>query len=382
MTLPSTGPLKFSDIQTEFGGIVPVSFSEYYAGVTYVATGTTGLNGAIPASGVLSISKFRGSQHSLPVGVTQYTSVLSFISASAYFTAGGVGYNIAYGNGIFVAMVYSGLAPVGYYLVTSPDGITWSMGVNPFGTNGFNKIYFVNGVFIVLKTNRGNAWSATLGGMSYSTDCQSWTNVPTLPYLTAVTGWAEVAVINNTYVVTAGTSTGSNQSARSTDNGVNYVAGGVLPTASNWTAASAGNINGTDTCIAYGTTTSAAKTVDGGVTWTSFPKPSSPILAHCFDGTKFIGLGLSSTLLLYTSNATSWTSGTLPLYAQWRSMAFGGGYYVAVASDTGSYLVSTDGINWTVRTGLNASNQNMIAYGNGYFVSIVHGAATVNRIVP
>lgn len=30
MPLPTTGPLKFSDIQTEFGGTNPISMSEYY----------------------------------------------------------------------------------------------------------------------------------------------------------------------------------------------------------------------------------------------------------------------------------------------------------------------------------------------------------------
>lgn len=32
MTLPSSGALSLSQLQTEFGGINPVSMSEYYAG--------------------------------------------------------------------------------------------------------------------------------------------------------------------------------------------------------------------------------------------------------------------------------------------------------------------------------------------------------------
>ena len=46
MTITSSGQLKFSDLQTEFGGTNPISLSEYYAG-NLVAPGTIGNSGAI-----------------------------------------------------------------------------------------------------------------------------------------------------------------------------------------------------------------------------------------------------------------------------------------------------------------------------------------------
>lgn len=60
MTLQSSGAIKFSEIQTEFGGSNPVSASEYYAGGVNVPGGTSGVNGAVPASGTISVSKFYG----------------------------------------------------------------------------------------------------------------------------------------------------------------------------------------------------------------------------------------------------------------------------------------------------------------------------------
>ena len=60
MTLQSSGAIKFSEIQTEFGGSNPVSASEYYAGGANVPSSTSGVNGAVPASGTISISKFYG----------------------------------------------------------------------------------------------------------------------------------------------------------------------------------------------------------------------------------------------------------------------------------------------------------------------------------
>lgn len=60
MTLPSSGPLSLSDIQTEFGGSNPISLSEYYAGGAYVPAGTTGTFGAVPSSGTISLRNFYG----------------------------------------------------------------------------------------------------------------------------------------------------------------------------------------------------------------------------------------------------------------------------------------------------------------------------------
>lgn len=60
MTLPSSGAITLSDIQTEFGGTNPISLSEYYAGGSYVPSGTTGVNGAVPSSGAISMSHFYG----------------------------------------------------------------------------------------------------------------------------------------------------------------------------------------------------------------------------------------------------------------------------------------------------------------------------------
>lgn len=60
MTLPSSGSLALSAVQTEFGGSNPISMSEYYAGGVNVPANTSGVNGAVPSSGTISMSKFYG----------------------------------------------------------------------------------------------------------------------------------------------------------------------------------------------------------------------------------------------------------------------------------------------------------------------------------
>jgi hypothetical protein len=70
MTLPTSGPLSLSNIQTEFGGSNPISLSEYYAGGGLVPPGTSGTNGPVPSSGTISISNFYGTSNIPPLSVT------------------------------------------------------------------------------------------------------------------------------------------------------------------------------------------------------------------------------------------------------------------------------------------------------------------------
>ena len=71
MTLPTSGPLTLSDIQTEFGGSAPTSLNEYYAGGSYVAPGVTGTYGPVPSSGTISIKNFYGTAYAPipPIGL-------------------------------------------------------------------------------------------------------------------------------------------------------------------------------------------------------------------------------------------------------------------------------------------------------------------------
>lgn len=63
MALPSSGPLTFANIQTEFGGSNPISLSEYYAGGGLVPAGTSGTYGAVPSSGAIGVQSFYGTSN-------------------------------------------------------------------------------------------------------------------------------------------------------------------------------------------------------------------------------------------------------------------------------------------------------------------------------
>jgi hypothetical protein len=55
--MPNSGsPIRWAELQTEFGGSNPVSMSEYYRGGAFVNSALT----AVPASGQIAISQFYG----------------------------------------------------------------------------------------------------------------------------------------------------------------------------------------------------------------------------------------------------------------------------------------------------------------------------------
>ena len=89
MVLPTAGNyIRFSDIQTEFGGTNPINLSEYYSSGTY----TTGVSG-IPSSGPIYLSMFAGTANPgsgpvvTPVNLVQnstFTSTSSWTSATGW----------------------------------------------------------------------------------------------------------------------------------------------------------------------------------------------------------------------------------------------------------------------------------------------------------
>ena len=66
MAIQSSGAVALSEVQSEFGGVNPVSLSEYYRSGTYVPAGAT----AIPASGAISISDFYGASNQFSFSIT------------------------------------------------------------------------------------------------------------------------------------------------------------------------------------------------------------------------------------------------------------------------------------------------------------------------
>jgi hypothetical protein len=106
MPLPSSGPLSLNDIQTEFGGVNPISLSEYYAGGGLVPPGTTGTFGAVPTVGnPISIQNFYGTSnvvYRLDDAFYSDTGLLNFFPAEVafYVNSNGTIEAATFGSGI------------------------------------------------------------------------------------------------------------------------------------------------------------------------------------------------------------------------------------------------------------------------------------------
>lgn len=92
------------------------------------------------------------------------------------------------------------------------------------------------------------------------------------------------------------------------------------------------------------------------------------------------GNSTATTVDATSSNATTWTSGALPVSDSWSAIAYGNGVFVAVTSGTGTSKAasSTDGVNWTQRSLPAGNNWASIVYGNGKFVAISGQATAVS----
>jgi len=86
MALPSSGLIRLSDIQTEFGGSNPVSLSEYYRGGGLVPDFS--VNDGVPTSGAIGLSDFYGAQNALSYSVVRTADISTSGITSATLSIG------------------------------------------------------------------------------------------------------------------------------------------------------------------------------------------------------------------------------------------------------------------------------------------------------
>lgn len=159
MVLQSSGVIKFSEIQTEFGGTNPINLTEYYT--SGYSSGVTG----IPASGQISISQFYGKAKIINymlegnvagnMDVTDGTGMYLYSIDDSYDTIGTVGFpfywfGTDYGSSSAIywctnqALTFGkGSRNINWYATTAPGVLmgtadrrtNWAYHYNPYTTN-------------------------------------------------------------------------------------------------------------------------------------------------------------------------------------------------------------------------------------------------------
>ena len=93
----------------------------------------------------------------------------------------------------------------------------------------------------------------------------------------------------------------------------------------------------------------------------------------CYGNGKFVAVTASSNVVAYSKDGIAWTQATMPVNEYWVSVCYGNGKFVAVAGG-GDIAYSTDGINWTQTTMPASKPWYSVCYGNGKFVAIAEGS--------
>ena len=233
----------------------------------------------------------------------------------------------------------------------SAVGATDGRSANTGALIGHDKISYGNGLFV---TN--SSWGAY--NAAYSTDGTSWT-ASSLP----VNQGYPVNFYGNGYFVLAASGATN----------VLYSANGT-----SWSQVSIGNTfnrtdgaygNGKYVIVGTGQTYNYSSNL---TTWTSGTLPLTGDWRIAYGNGTFVALGYGTRQIIYSYDGIYWNlANTKVDYAlNWTGLKYANGRFIASSySGTGS-AYSLDGINWYSAVGTGGENLNQISYGNGvYFVN-------------
>lgn len=268
--------------------------------------------------------------------------------------------SVAYGNNLFVAVANSGL---GNRVMTSPDGITWTL-LSLTPDDAWGGIAYANNLFVA------TAGSAIIS----SPDGITWTRVTVPPR-----SWTGIAYGNNTWVTTAASGTTTEQVLTSSD-AITWVVQ-QASAASVWRGLTYGN----GLFVAVGSAPAGqVMTSPDGITWTA--RTSAAIntwTSVVYANGLFVAVASSGTgnRVMTSPDGIDWTSRATPADNNWSSVTYGNGLFVAVANlGTNRVMTSPDGINWTLRTSAIDINWTSVIYGRGTFVAVA-ASGTGNRVM-
>lgn len=181
--------------------------------------------------------------------------------------------------------------------------------------------------------------------------------------LASSANWASHAYGNGRFVAVA-----ESGAVNYSTNGTTWSAGGALP-ASNWTKVAYGN----NTFVAMSSSTYLFGASSDGLTWSTVSNIAAGFEDVAYGNNMFMAVGVG-TVGATSSAGTVWSSITLPS-GTWSGVAYGSiGAWVIISSNSDVAAYSTDqGSSWTTTTLPAVAEWTSIAWGNGRFVAIASG---------
>ena len=117
-----------------------------------------------------------------------------------------------------------------------------------------------------------------------------------------------------------------------------------------------------------------------GITWTGSTMPT-PTTANWYSVTygngKFVAISNGYDYVAYSTDGVTWTATTLPSSDRWVAVTYGNGVFVAICELSSKAAYSTDGITWTQTALPSSAKWSSVTYGNDKFVAIAQNSNEV-----
>ena len=290
--------------------------------------------------------------------------------------------SITHGGGQFVAVGSpANVDRVGQLAMTSPDGITWTQHDTPESANWFSVAYG-NGTYVAVA-----GYGATHQVMT-SPDGITWT----LRDAAAVSDWVSVTYGGGQFVAVArylsGPAGGQPQVMTSPD-GITWTARSSVAGTNNWASVTYGG--GMYVAVANWSVfglipDNQIMSSPDGITWTarsagvagSYPSVTYGngrfvAVSSAYTGDPEEDGQLVEKQVVTSTDGVNWTAATAPGTNDWRSVTYGNGVFVAVATYAFSgdqYVMSSaDGVTWTLHDSPGSGWWYSVGYGDGVFVA-------------
>jgi hypothetical protein len=276
---------------------------------------------------------------------------------------------VTYANGLFVAVAVSSMGANDDNVMTSPDGITWTVTST---AGSYNDIIYAEGLFVAV----GDCPTCTSGTSSVirtSPDGTTWTerhsgDTDTLWNSVTYGGGLFVAVgADGDRVVTSPDGiTWTVRSAAGDDDGwqgVTYAEGLFVAV-----GASGDRVMTSSNGITWATSTAAGN----NDSWTSVT----------YGNGLFVAVGSLGDRVMTSPDGVTWTTQSASSNNDtWADVTYGGGLFVAVGSATDRVMTSPDGVTWTAESAAGDNDDWLgVTYANGTFVAVGRSSG-VDRVM-
>jgi hypothetical protein len=256
---------------------------------------------------------------------------------------------------------------------TSIDGLTWTQGSLPV-SGRWGGVAYGNGIFVAVMSGGING-SGSTNIIATSTDGLSWVQ-RSLP---VTAWWRNIIYANNQFIIV------DQQYVAKSSDGINWTVseiGGRNRDANVFPSVAFGS----GTFVLIDNSGYAAKSTNNGSTWSTVSLPNNTVTwsSITYGNGYFVAVSGNhvaapdqySNVAAISSDGTNWTQITLPSIRYWSFVTYGNGKFVALDGSgtlANKSAVSLNGVNWTEESMPIGTYWSSAVYGNSRFVAVSTG---------